>query len=202
VLAADPYEIGSPTTKAFSANDVSAPDLHKLVKVASKAARTGRAVPRGHKQLWVTEFSYDSNPPNPSAVSTATQARWMEESFYVFWRQGVSAAFWYLVRDSPGNDFNSSYYSGVYFYNGNPKPSLEAYRFPFVVMPAGASAQAWGIAPRSGKVSVQRRQGRKWRTVFNVQASAGGVFVHKVRPSLKGNFRAVVGGEASLTWHR
>lgn len=201
-LAIDPYEVGSPTTPALNPDDVTAPDLGKLTRIMNRAVTLRRALPRAHKQLWVTEFSYDSNPPNPLAPSAATQARWLEQSFYVFWREGVNSVFWYLVRDQPGRDFSVSYFSGVYFYNGRPKPSFEAYRFPFVVAPSGRRQTVWGIAPRPGRAAVQVRRGNRWRTLFSVRVSAGAVFTRMVAKSLRGSFRATVAGETSLVWQR
>src|SRR5579884_1909786 len=202
VLAMDPYEVLGPLDHASNADDVAAPDLGKLTRVVKKAVASGRALPRRHKPLWVTEFSYESNPPNPSAVSLATQARWLEEALYLFWKQGVSTAVWYLVSDQPGRNFNVNYYSGVYFNTGQRKPSFEAFRFPFVVFPAGRKQDAWGIAPRSGALRVQRQRGQRWVTLFTLHAIAGAVFLRKVPAGLRGNFRATVGGETSLVWRR
>jgi hypothetical protein len=201
-LAMDPYQVSSPTTPAFNIDDVTSPDLGKLTRILNKAGRSGRALPQGHKQLWVTEFSYDSNPPNPGAVSLTTQARWLEQALYLFWKQGVSTAVWYLVADQVPTYDPNHYYSGVYFNNGARKPSFEAYRFPFLVWPSGRSATVWGIAPRGGTLVVQRQQGRSWKALFRIRVSAGGVFVRNVSPRLHGNFRAVVGGETSLIWSR
>jgi hypothetical protein len=198
VLAHDPYDFSSPTTPAVLPDDASAPDIGKLGRVANRAVRLGLAQPRTHKRLWVTEFSWDSNPPNPSAISLATQARWLEQAFYVYWREGVDTAVWYLVRDQACCAYNTSYYSGLYFRNGAPKPAAEAYRFPFVVM----GSTAWGMSPRSGKVSVQRQRGGRWRTLFRVGVASGGVFAHHLSANLHGSFRAVVGGESSLVWSR
>jgi hypothetical protein len=197
-ISMDPYETSTPTTHAANPDDVSAPDLGKLTRIVSKAVRVGNALPRARKQLWVTEFSYDSNPPNPTAVSTAIQARWLEEALYVFWREHASTVVWYLVRDQGGTDWSTSYYSGVYFRDGQPKPSFTAYRFPFVVM----GSTAWGIAPSSGRLAVQRRVGSSWDTLFSVSATAGAVFTHQVSAGLHGYFRAVLGGEDSLVWHK
>ena len=202
VLGMDPYEVGSPTTPAVNADDVSAPDLGKLTRILNKAVRVGRALPRGHKQLWVTEFSYDSDPPNPTAVSLTTQARWLEEAFYVFWRQGVDAVFWYLVRDQAGDDYSTSYFSGVYFYNGSRKPSFEAYRFPFVVSGARHSATVWGISPRTGVVVVQHKNQGRWKALFRLTTRAGHVFQRMISATVRGDFRAVIDRQASLTWHR
>ncbi|MEA2158623.1 MAG: polysaccharide biosynthesis protein PslG, partial [Solirubrobacteraceae bacterium] len=197
IFASDPYEVGAPTTRAFNADDVSAPDLGKLTRIVNRAVGVGRALPRRHKRLWVTEFSYESSPPNPTAVPLAQQARWLEQAFYIFWRQHVDTVVWYLVSDAIGS-YNDVYKSGVYFQNGVRKPAYEAYRFPFVL----DGSTAWGISPSRGRVSVQRQQGRSWRTLFSVGASAGGTFVHRVSARQRGNFRAVVGGESSLVWHR
>ncbi len=201
-IAIDPYEVGGPTTHAIPIDDVSVPDLGKLTRIVNKAVAVGRALPHVHKQLWVTEFGYESNPPNPNVTSLATQARWLDEAFYIFWTEGVNTAVWYQIRDPTPTYDPLDYYTGLYFYNGTPKPSAEAFRFPFVVMPSGNKAQAWGISARSGKLAVQHQVGRKWKTLFSVHVSVGSTFVRNISPSLRGKFRAVVGGESSLVWTR
>jgi hypothetical protein len=91
-------------------------------------------------------------------------------------------------------------YSGLYFFNGTPKPALQAYEFPLVVGSSGKSATVWGISPQRGKLIVQRQHGGSWKTLFRVKASPGGVFVHNIPSSLHGNFRALIGGQSSLVW--
>jgi hypothetical protein len=218
VIASDPYEVGSPTTLAEVANDASAPDLDKLTSVVNQGLRAGTVLPRGHKQLWVTEFSYDSKPPNPQAISTATQARWLDEAFYVFWREHVSTAIWYLVRDQTGS-FLTHYFSGVYFHNGRRKLSFTAYRFPFVVMrnplalgtlksgsgatharPDGRTATIWGIAPVTGSVAVERKVGKHWKKLFSTHVRANHMFVRTIAADRTGDYRAIVDGQSSLTW--
>jgi hypothetical protein len=201
-LAMDPYEVASPTTPAANPDDVSAPDLGKLSRIVAKAVRTGRAVPRGNKQLWVTEFSYDSSPPNPTGVSLTTQARWLDEALYLFWKQGVSTVVWYLLRDQAAKYNPNNYYSGLFYYTGSAKPAFEAFRFPLLVWPTGKAATVWGVSPRTGSVAIQLRRGRSWNTLFRFRISAGGVFSRSISASLRGNFRAVVNGEKSLVWTR
>jgi hypothetical protein len=200
-LAMDPYQVSSPMTPAFNIDDVTSPDLGKLTRIVKKAVSVRDALPHGPKQLWVTEFSYDSNPPNPTAVSLATQARWLDQALYLFWTEGVNTVVWYLLRDqaaaySPGN-----YYSGVYYYNGARKPSFQAFRFPFLVWPAKRTSTVWGMSPRTGRLAVQVKRRSSWRTIFRVRVSAGSVFVRQFHSRLHGNFRAVVGGEQSLVWN-
>ena len=204
-LAIDPYEVGGPTTSAGNVagvqDDVSVPDMSRLTQIMTKAVSTGHALPRAHKQLWVTEFGYLTNPPSPGGVSYGTQARFVEQALYLFWKQGVSTAVWYLISDvSEKYEPGVLQYSGLYTSNGTPKPAAEAFRFPLVVAPSGKSATVWGISPQRGKLIVQRQHGHSWKTLFRLQASPGGVFVHNIPSSLHGNFRAVVGGESSLVW--
>jgi hypothetical protein len=202
ILASDPYEVGSPNTPALSADDASAPDLAKLKRVMNAAIAAHTVVPAASKPLWVTEFGYESNPPNRTAgtPSLGTQARWLDESFYLFWRQGVSSVMWYLIRDQTGS-FATHYFSGIYFHDGRAKPALTAYRFPLAVMPNGNSGQVWGIAPATGKVAVQRRAGKGWVTVFSVRANAGSVFTGSVALTATGQYRAVESKQSSLAWN-
>jgi hypothetical protein len=198
--AADPYDSFSPTTHAINKTDASAPDLARLSAVTKAAVKRGTLLPHKTKPLWVTEFGYDSKPPNPSAVSTATQAKWLEEGFYIFWHEGASAAMWYLVRDQTP-PYNENYFSGVYFRNGTPKPSFTAYSFPFVIMAAtGSKPQAWGIAPVGGSVKVQLKSSHGWKTVQALHAGAGKVFDFSASSLAHGKYRASVSGHSSLVW--
>jgi hypothetical protein len=200
LLASDPYDVDGPTVHASSSLDASAPDLTRLTRIVRAAVKARTALPSQPKPLWVTEFSYESNPPNRLGVSLATQARWLEESFYVFAHEGVSTVLWYLVRDQPP-PYNLNYTSGVYFRNGKPKPSYTAYRFPFVVMAAGQAAQIWGITPVSGTIQVQQRVGGSWRAVARFHRVAGKIFSLGVSNLQKGQYRATVDGQKSLVWN-
>ncbi len=202
VVTSDPYDSFSPTTHAVSNLDASAPDLGRLTRVVRAGLKAGTLLPRRRKPLWVTEFGYDSNPPNrmPGTVSTATQARWLEQGFYVFWHEGVSVAMWYLVRDQTP-PYATNYFSGVYFRNGRPKPSYTAYRFPFVVMPDGKVTQVWGITPVNGAVSVQVKVGGGWRTLRTFRRRAGSIFKYTSSTLARGSYRAQAsGGQRSLVW--
>lgn len=200
VLASDPYDIGAPTVHAVSKLDASAPDLGRLERVVKAALAARTLFPTRAKPLWVTEFGYDSDPPNPTpgTISTATQARWLEESFYVFWHEHVSTVLWYLVRDQIP-PYSANYFSGVYFRNGAPKPSYTAYRFPFVVMHQGKEAEVWGIAPASGTLAIESHSGASWHTVARFPVKAGRVYARASRlPS--GSYRATIQGQTSLVW--
>ncbi|HWH11927.1 MAG TPA: hypothetical protein VG165_12420 [Solirubrobacteraceae bacterium] len=202
VMAHQPYSIGSPPTKALDAGDVAVADLGKLTSVLRAAERRGTALPRGeHHQLWITETGYDTRPPNPGGVPVATDARWLEQSLFLFWAQGVDLVTWYLIRDQPpGGPPDSSSQTGVYYYAGNPKPAATAYRFPLVGhRVAGGKVRAWLRAPQAGTLVLQARSSGRWATVRRTVVSAAQILDLPV-PGRPQELRATVAGISSLVW--
>ena len=179
-------------------DDVSLGDLPKLKAVLDAGVRARKIVSRGRVRFWVTEFSWDTSPPDPQAVPLALQARWVSEAMYTMWRSGVSLVTWFTLVDSPFPD--SPYQSGLYFVNGKPKPALEAFRFPFVALKAGTSMRLWGRTPGSkpGRVVVER-QGSGWRRIATVRTDRFGIFNVK-RPFVAGVYRARFAGEPTLAF--
>jgi len=187
-----PYTRGDPFHHAQSPDDVSLGDLPKMRALLEAARRTHRIVTR-HKniQFWVTEFSYDSHPPDPSELTVPIflHARWVAESFYQMWRSGVSLGTWYLLRDEPVK--KSPFQSGLYFngcncWNGletdRPKPALTAFRFPFVAYRHKMKVSLWGRTPDSapGRVTIDVGTKTGWRRVGAVRATATGIFTGKL----------------------
>jgi hypothetical protein len=202
VLSHHPYSVGGPNRKALNTDDVSVPDLGKLVTPLRRAERAGRVAGAKHHAVWVTEISWDSSPPDPLGVPAQKQARWLEESLYVLWRSGVDTVIWFLARDqAPIPSFGDTYQSGVFLRDGTPKPSATAFAFPFVAEPvAGGKVRLWGRAPAAGRVVVQRRASGRWVGVASFQAAATGrVFTQTVRQRAGTRFRARAGAMTSLT---
>ncbi len=203
VLAHHPYAVAGPTAPALGRDDVSIPDLGKLTRPLAVAVRTGRALPRGPKRVWVTEFSWDTNPPDPAGVPTATEARWLEQAFEILWREGVDTVVWLNVRDeAPIPDYASTYQSGVFLRDGTPKPAADAFRFPFVVHRAtGASVRVWGAAPGRGRVAIEiRGTGGTWRTLRRLPGAPSRVFQAHLRLRGAATLRARLGTSTSLPW--
>jgi hypothetical protein len=201
ILAHHPYELGGPFQAALQPDDVSLPDFAKLTRPLAVAERTGRALPRGRKPIWVTEFSWDSKPPDPGAIPVMERARWTEEAFYELWREGVSAIAWYLIVDQPPiPNYASTYQSGLYYLDGRRKPGFEAFRFPFVVEHNGRTTVVWGITPDAGTVLVQRREAGRWITVLRFRRRAHAIFTRPIAPVPGALMRARVGSETSMPW--
>jgi hypothetical protein len=181
--------------------DSSTPDLGRVTRVLRGAEKAGTTL-SGKHQIWVTEFWWDSKPPNPSGAKLATQARWIQQSLYLFWKAGASKAFNFVIGDVPVRPtVHAGFQGGVYFQDGRPKPSLTAIRFPFVTdQISKRNLRAWGKAPESGKLVIQRRQGSRWATVKKLRVSKGAVFLTNLKLSGKQRLRAIVGNSRSLVW--
>ena len=181
-----PYTTGGPTHHG-RADDVEIADLPKLQRLLRAADEAGRI--RGAFQrtpLWVTEFSWDSDPPDPGGLPMPILARWTAEALHTAWRAGVSRFFWFSLRDqapNPDRPFSQTLQSGLYFRGATlaedvPKRQLYAFRFPFVAYARAGAIRFWGRTPdsRRGRVAIQLRRGGRWRTVALARAGSGGIF--------------------------
>lgn len=127
-------------------------------------------------------------------------AAWNQESLYLLWKQGADTVINLLIRD--GDNPATSIDAGLVFNDGSAKPALTAWRFPFVVdTTSKQGALAWGKAPASGQLEIQRKRGSGWKTVERVMAGADDVFTKRLQAESGQAFRAVVAGERSLVWH-
>jgi hypothetical protein len=190
-----PYAI-NPTLPARKAVDISVPDIGKLKPVLRAAVRSRRAFPRRAKPIWMTELDWTSNPPDPFGISVALQSRYLALGFYELWRQGVSHIFWFLIRDLP---YKSLTGAGVFFRDGTPKPSSQAFRFPFVALgDRHRMVTIWGRAPVRGTVAIERLRGKRWRTTLRLRVTRGGIFYARRRIGSHLTLRARVGRSASL----
>ena len=203
-----PYTWGGPTHSAYSPDDVALGDLlkvHALLDAAYAAGhiRTSRG---GRPRFWVTEFSYDTRPPDPKAVPVALQARWTAEALYRMWQSGVTLVCWWLLRDEPypADAFQSGlYYAGATVAGDRPKPTLTAFRFPFVAELRGAGYDLWGRTPtsRSGLVTIEEKRVGGWQRIGVVRADAQGMFFTRWSTSTRTGFvRARFGDSSTLAF--
>jgi hypothetical protein len=191
-----PYTSGSPTHRG-GVNDVEMGDLGKLqelIAAADKAHRIKGAFRR--TPLWITEFSYDSNPPDPGGLAMKTLSQWIAEALDQAWRNGVSNFMWYSLDDEVLRP--DTLQSGLYFYAPNvaeerPKPALYAYRFPFVAYRHRSGLRYWGRTPTSqpGRVVLQAKRGG-WHRIGAARADAAGIFKGFVRTGYGRNKRGAV----------
>jgi hypothetical protein len=190
VWAHHPYTYGGPTHKALNPDDVSIGDLRKMTSLLNAADRAGHIRSRGDVPFWVTEFSYDSQPGDPQGLPPALHARWVSESLYRMWSDGVSLVTWFLLDDRPFPD--DMYQSGLYTLDGQPKPALRAFRFPFVAFrQKSGDVRYWGRTPAGVRKAVVVEQDRNgWERVATAEVDDNGIFQGRADVRGDGAFRA------------
>ena len=203
VLSHHPINFTNPPTyRAINHDDIELADFHKLVPLIHAAERTGHVRPRGHHPLWATELSWYTKPPSSFGIPPAKQARWLEQGLYLLWKQGASVAVNFLLRDEPHTGLFSPS-TGVFFYNGQKKPSYTSFRFPFVTHRiSNQRVGAWGKAPESGQLEIQRHAASGWVTIKRMPVSLGQVFTAPLDLSAATDLRAKIGSDTSLSWHQ
>ncbi|HEY4977310.1 MAG TPA: hypothetical protein VII05_08200, partial [Gaiellaceae bacterium] len=180
-----PYTQGDPTTRARLHGNVSLGDMGDMRTVLNTAIKANHIVSKQKVRLWVTEFSWDSKPPDPKGVPISLETRWVSQTLYQMWSSGVSLVTWFILRDQPlATSYWQSglYYSGAKISSDRAKPVLRAFRFPFVALPQTSKRKStvllWGRTPTSsgGSVLIERKSGSKWKRVTSLNANRYGIF--------------------------
>ena len=194
VWAQHPYTMGGPTMKAGLHGNVSLGNLGEMRAALNAAIRAGHVVSTQRIRFWITEFSWDSKPPDPKGVPAALEARWVSQALYQAWANGVSLFVWTQIRDQPFPI--SPYQWGLYYANragiasDRPKPALRAFRFPFVALPQGkkkTTVYLWGRTPASKKATVliEGKTRGKWKPVKRLKANRYGIFKATIKTPAK-----------------
>ena len=209
VWSTHPYTQGDPTHRASFSDNASLGDLPRMARLLRAAARAGRIVSRNQPRFWVTEFGWDTKPPDPEAVPLKLHGRWVSEALYRMWRTGITLATWFQVRDDHQPDIPKTreITSGLYFrcQDGfacdRAKPALTAFRFPFVAFRGKRAVRVWGRTPASDRASVtvqQRRRSGGWSAVATLEPDGNGIFAKRLARTRVVSMRAVVDGDRSL----
>ncbi|HEY5317166.1 MAG TPA: hypothetical protein VIJ20_04245, partial [Solirubrobacteraceae bacterium] len=152
-------------------------------------ATYGRPMPGG-VPLYLTEYGYKSNPPNPYVKTTpAEQAAYINEGEYMAWRDPYVRALaqFELVDAGPqaGEPVGSPAYwgtfqTGLMTLNGVPKPAYYAYRIPIWVPRArtGPQVTVWGqlrpadrAAPQLASIEYEPVGASSFTTLEQVQST-------------------------------
>jgi hypothetical protein len=183
-----PFTSGGPTHHAYKPQDVSLGDLPEMKQLLVAAYRAHHVVSHGMPRFWVTEFSWDTNPPDPAALPVGLQARWTAEALYQMWKVGITLVTWLDLRDHPyPQDAVQSglYYRGATLKQDRPKPTLAVFRFPMVAYARKKGIFVWGRTPwgRPGRVAIDERLGGggAWRRLGMVKTDRYGIFSTTLR---------------------
>ncbi len=207
VWSTHPYSFNGPYGKARGTDNVSLGDLPTMDALLKTGVKLHQVVSNGPVKFWVTEFSWDTNPPRKNAAPLNLQARWTAEAFHQMWLSGVSLVTWFMLQDQPGR---TAYQSGLYFYSptlahARAKPMRTSFRFPFVAyLGKKNSVSVWGrdATSKTATIAIQQRHGARgtWRTVGRIKANRYGIFLGKLKlkkVSAKDWIRAATAGSGN-----
>jgi hypothetical protein len=199
-----PFTSGGPTHHAFHKGDISLGDLGEMKALLTASYKYKHIVTGAPPAFWVTEFSWDTSPPDPKALPIKLQARWTAEALYVMWKAGITMVTWLDIRDHPypQNAVQSGlYFAGQTLQQDRPKPTLSAFRFPFVAYARKGGIFVWGRTPwgKPGRVVVYQSTTGRWKQRAFLTANANGIFSGTIKGTKTGFVRAqlAVGGKAA-----
>jgi hypothetical protein len=83
----------------------------------------------GHKPLWITEYGYQTKPPDPLfGVSWAKQALYLRQAVAIARRNPrIELMLWFLLRDEVRRKSFDGWQSGLMTASGKKKPSFAAF---------------------------------------------------------------------------
>jgi hypothetical protein len=169
-VAHHPYTrgAGSAPTARTRSNWITIDTMERLERELDRGARYRRF--RRGAPVYITEFGFQSRPPDRYGVSLSRQAAYINEANWLAYRRPrIRAVAQYELDDEPAvGTFNT----GLRFEDGRAKPSLTAYRTPLWVERSHGAitvfGQVRGAAPGL-RVRVEfRRPGRSYSTLRTV----------------------------------
>ncbi len=206
-FAHHPYSFNVPPNRAYPLSTrYTLHNMGSLEGLLSGIFATYGKQRSGGVPLYLTEFGYESNPPNPFVQnSTTQQAAWLNESEYMAWKDpDVVLLNQFELIDSrprahtqPGSRaYWGTFQTGLEFVGGKPKPALAAFRLPIWLPVArhGQSVSVWGqlrlarhATTQHGLIEYERRGSHTWShssaDVVSTNNTEGFFFAHVPIPS-------------------
>lgn len=157
-LAHHPYEVSQrPDAPPLDPEFFTTANLRALGSLMGRIfARYGAPVPGklpGSFPLYLTEYGYQTSPPDPLGVTLAQQAAYLNQAEYLTARNRAvkTLSQFLLIDDRPvagktaAARFGATFQSGLQTLQGRRKPAYAAYRFPLHVVRSGRDAKVWGL---------------------------------------------------------
>jgi hypothetical protein len=130
--------------KCVNCQTITMADLERLEREVASAF--------GRKPIWLTEYGYQTSPPDPFlGISPERQATYVASAaLRVFRSAAVEMLLFFMVRD---DSQPAGWQSGVFTDEGRTKPSYAAFRLPLMqTARRGGTIELWGqVRPRSGR---------------------------------------------------
>jgi hypothetical protein len=199
-LAYHPYTLaGGPKVKTPNRDDASIGDLGRLTKAIGRLRSRGRI--RSSWPIWITEFGFQSRPPDPYGSPIKKIPGFMGEAEYLAYKNSRVRSFaQYPLVDDAGKA--AGFQSGLRFHNGAQKPGVfAAFQRPFFARQSGSRVELFGgeRAATGGSVTLQTRTSTKakWATLRDAPLNSQGYFdvLVKVSKVSKRYFRFIASGQ-------
>jgi hypothetical protein len=193
-LAYHPYTLANGPRVKERTDDAAIGQLSRVTRTLDALSRRGK-LPR-RTPIWITEFGYQTKPPDPNATRLRRAPALMDLSEWIAFRNRRVASYsQYTLRDDP------AWQSGLRFADGTPKRGVyEAFRFPLFVRPLGANAVEVFGGTRDGSAGAAqveaRAPGGSYRSIGSVPVNRAGYFrrIFRVRNGFRHQFRVTLDG--------
>jgi hypothetical protein len=202
-LAYHPYTLaGGPNVATPHRDDASIGQLGRVTKALDRLRSKGR-LRKSRMPIWLTEFGFQSDPPDPFASPIGKIPGFMGQSEFIAFKNGrvVSYSQYPLVDDAGRRD---GFQSGLRFHSGKAKPGVFlAFQRPFYARKVGSRVELFGgvRSASGGTVQLQTRAGKKgkWKSLGSATLGSRGYFDKRVKVTAvsKRYFRFIGNGMAS-----
>lgn len=207
-LAYHPYTLRGGPGIHDGPGDAAIGELDRVTKTLDALGRRGK-LPR-KLPLWITEFGFQTNPPDPYfGVTLRRAAAFMDTSEFTAFRDPRIASYsQYTLMDDPprpsgGRPFQrwASWQSGLRFGNGKAKPFVYgAFRLPFLVRSLGPDVVELFGGGRTGAGPVAaieaKAPGGRYRSIASLPVNEHGYFrqIVRLKKAYRHKFRVRLGG--------
>ena len=145
--------------KCVNCQTIAMADLERLEREVAKAF--------GAKPIWLTEYGYQTNPPDVYLGVTPQQQAtyYANAALRVYRAPAVEMLIYFMVRDDHAS---AGWQSGVFNTDGQIKPSYGAFQLPILqISRHGGLVGLWGqVRPRSGRQPFRIRLEEDDRAVW------------------------------------
>jgi hypothetical protein len=182
-LAYHPYPPRGGLRRRPGPDEASLTTLRRLRRTLDALARRGKL--RRGLRIWITEYGFQTNPPDPFQYRLRRVPGMLDESEWITFRNRrvASHSQYTLLDDAPnsGNVFRrwSGFQGGLRFSNGAAKGGVyEAFRMPaFVRLISSNRVEVFaGLRSAPGAVAIvsSRKRGGSYRELGRVSLNAAG----------------------------
>jgi hypothetical protein len=195
-FAYHPYTLAGGPSVNEARDDAAIGQLGRVRSTLDALARRGKLP--GRMKIWITEFGFQTKPPDPFGTRIGRAPNLMDLSEWIAFRNARVATYaQYTLRD---NDF---WQSGLRFQSGRPKRHVyDAFRMPLLVRSLGGGrVEVFGALRSASGGSAQvesKAPGGRYRSRGSAPVNGAGYFrrIFRVTNAVRHTFRVTLDGRS------